>query len=180
VDNAQSPGLSAALAVVCLHAGENDERLLPRVDAAVRATHANSSASMYGRAAARLLAGVIRGEDLRQAATAAAAVPRCPMTAGRLREALEHTSADSGQVSVHFGRESHLEMVVPAAFHTIVHATSFEDGLERTLIGGGDVVGRASFVGSVLGAHFGAGKAKKTCSISAHGSFVAHSGPSCW
>lgn len=155
VDDAQSPALGPALAVACIHAVLVDEELLPRVDTAVRATHANSQASMYCRAAARLLAGVIRGEDLGTALLAAAAVPRCPVTAKRLLDVLEHTSTDSVAVAAEFGTECHLEMVVPSAFHAILHSSSFEDGLERVLAAGGDVVGRAMLVGSVLGAYYG-------------------------
>lgn len=155
VDDAQSPALGPALAVACLHAVLVDEDLLPRVNAAVRATHANGQASMYCRAAARLLAGVIRGEDLGTALLAAAAVPRCPVTAKRLLDVLEHSSTDSVAVAAEFGTECHLEMVVPSAFHAILHADSFEDGLERVLAAGGDVVGRAMLVGSVLGALYG-------------------------
>lgn len=155
VDDAQSPALASALAAGCLYSALPDAELLPRVEAAVLATHANSQASMYGRAAARVLAGVIRGEDITSALAAGAAVPRCPNTARRLRDVLDHGSHNSCAVAKEFGTECHLEMVVPSAFHAILHASSFADGIERTLAAGGDVVGRASLVGSVLAAHFG-------------------------
>ena len=65
---------------------------------------------------------------LQASARAAAAVPRCPVTAGRLRAALEFSSSDSAKAGTELGTECHLDMAVPCAFHAIVHATSFEGG----------------------------------------------------
>eukprot|EP00455_Lapot_gusevi_P009109 TRINITY_DN1405_c0_g3_i4.p1 TRINITY_DN1405_c0_g3~~TRINITY_DN1405_c0_g3_i4.p1 ORF type:complete len:392 (+),score=117.42 TRINITY_DN1405_c0_g3_i4:164-1177(+) len=168
-DDFQMGALARLPTIVARYAG--DASFLTQVEAWTRATHNTDQAVAYVLPVARLLEHVLLHPEIspRQATldllhsfdfTSVPAAHRADVQAQFNAVLAEQNNADSTSVTNTFGKACFLRTGVPAALHVLLHAESYQDGVHRALLGGGDCVGRAALIGAVLAAHYGIGTEK--------------------
>ncbi len=154
IDDDQMPALSPVPAVVAAdpdHAG-----LETRVTGMVRITNDNALASEAALITARLIRAMLHGDDV-STALDAEADGAGDVLQPLLKEALDNAEQSTIDIAGHFGRACHVHQGMPVVFHILKTTGSFEDGVRKNLLAGGDSCGRAMALGSILGARFGFG-----------------------
>lgn len=154
IDDDQMPALSPVPAVVAADPEHPD--LESRVSDMVRVTNDNPLAVEAALMLARLIRSTLHGEEL------SAALEAEPARVGNvlqplLNEALGDTNQSSVEIAGHFGRACHVQQGLPVVFHILNTTDSFEDGVRKNILAGGDSCGRAMALGSILGARYGFG-----------------------
>ncbi len=155
IDDDQMPALSPVPAVVA--AGPDHPDLETRVIQMVRVTNDNALASEAASISARLIRAALHGEDLSTALTneaeRAGEVLR-PL----LLEALDKADQPTVDIAGHFGRACHVHQGLPVVFHILNTVGTYEDGVRKNILAGGDSCGRSMALGAILGARFGFGR----------------------
>lgn len=154
IDDDQLPALSPVPAVVAADPEHADLEM--RVTGMVRVTNDNPLAVEAASMLARLIRSMLRGEGL-TAALDAEAERVGDVLQPLLIEALGEADQSSVDIAGHFGRACHVQQGLPVVFHILKTADSFEDGVRKNILAGGDSCGRAMALGSILGARFGFG-----------------------
>lgn len=154
IDDDQMPALSPVPAVVAADPDHPDLEM--RVTAMVRVTNDNPLAVEAAVMLARLIRSMLHGEGLSTALDAEAERVG-DVLQPLLNEALGEADQSSVDIAGHFGRACHVQQGLPVAFHILNTAESFEDGVRKNILAGGDSCGRAMALGSILGARFGFG-----------------------
>lgn len=154
IDDDQMPALSPVPAVVAADPDHAD--LEARVRSMVRVTNDNPLAVEAALISARLMRDAFGGDDL-PSALAKEAKGAGEVLGPLLREALDRTDEKTVDVAGHFGRACHVHQGMPVVFHILTTADSFEDGVRKNILAGGDSCGRAMALGAIMGARFGFG-----------------------
>jgi ADP-ribosylglycohydrolase len=154
IDDDQLPALSPVPAVVAADPEHTDLEM--RVAGMVRVTNDNPLAVEAASMLARLIRLMLRGEGL-DTALDAEAERVGDVLQPLLNEALGTADQSSVDIAGHFGRACHVQQGLPVVFHILKTADSFEDGVRKNILAGGDSCGRAMALGSILGARFGFG-----------------------
>lgn len=154
IDDDQMPALSPVPAVVAACPDHAD--LEARVTGMVRVTNDNSLASEAAMMTARLILSTLHGEEL-STALASEAEGAGEMLQLLLTKALDMADQSSVDVAGQFGRACHVQQGMPVVFHILNMVETFEDGVRKNILAGGDSCGRAMALGSILGARYGFG-----------------------
>lgn len=152
VNDDQHPAISTLPAIIALYHDASD--LAARVEAAIRITNVNETASAYGQVLTELLTQVLAGAPIAEALRASAEAADSAARPGLL-DALntdERNSVAYGEITQ---RACHLPMGLPLSFHIVAHSESFATAVENNIKAGGDSAGRAIMIGAVMGARHG-------------------------
>lgn len=156
IDDDQMPALSSVPAVIAACPDHAD--LETRVTSMVRVTNDNPLAIEAALITARLIRAMLHGEDL-NAALNAEAERAGEVLQPLLKEALGKADQDVVSVAGRFGRACHVHQGLPVVFHILNTTGSFEHGIRKNILAGGDSCGRSMALGAILGARFGFGGA---------------------
>ncbi len=154
IDDDQMPALSPVPAVVAADPDHTDLEM--RVRGMVRVTNDNALAVEAALMIARLIRSMLHGEGL-STALDAEAERAGDVLQPLLKEALGKADQSSVDIAGHFGRACHVHQGLPVVFHILKTTDSFEDGVRKNILAGGDSCGRAMALGSILGARHGFG-----------------------
>ncbi|MBV8413895.1 MAG: ADP-ribosylglycohydrolase family protein [Verrucomicrobia bacterium] len=139
-----------------------DPDLLTLVEQATRVCQNNPRAVAYMKFHALLLSELLSGRDIHTALhrteeQIVSAEPELGLEVRRkTRQAMEETLYDVTKATLTFGQSCPLISSFPASIHALLkHPDDFKSGILATLRAGGDNAGRASMLGSWLGAHLG-------------------------
>lgn len=161
-DDHQMGSLNAAIPVIVRYAGTGE--LDQVLEVTVRQTANNDIAVAYIQTAARILERVLLGASPREAALSVFETvnfPSVPEVKDKYKAALDlveaHPDWDAYTVAKTFGSSCFLRFGVPCIIHTLLTTDSFVEGVRASLLGGGDNVSRAGFVGAIYAAAYGIG-----------------------
>lgn len=154
IDDDQLPALSTVPAVVA--ADPDHTELDARVTSMVQVTNDNPLASEGALMTARLIRAALHGEDL-SAALVAEADGAGEVLQPLLQEALSRADEATVDMAGHFGRACHVPQGLPVVFHILNTVETYQDGVRKNILAGGDSCGRSMALGSILGARFGFG-----------------------
>lgn len=148
IDDDQLPAIARLPAI--LAAQSNDDQ------AAMHVTNVNEVATQYSDAFKGVLSRVLSGDAV-DAALQSAADNAHSDIAAVLQDALATTETSTPAYGHKTNIACHLPMAGPLMFHTLKHATSYADAIERNNRAGGDSAGRAILLGAIMGAAHGVG-----------------------
>jgi ADP-ribosylglycohydrolase len=147
----------------------DDPHLLTLVEKATRVCQNNPRTVAYMKFHALLLSELLSGRDVHTALhrTEEQIVSMEPELGSEVRrktrQAMEETLHDVTRATLTFGQSCPLSSSFPAAIHALLkHPDNFESGILATLRAGGDNAGRATMLGTWLGAHLGIKGVPKT------------------
>ncbi len=156
----QTVTMSRLAPVVVAHSRDGD--LMERVEACVRVCQNNDRAVVHAQVYARVLARLLDGAPLLDAAAEAIETAPAPY-AREIGERWDDARAMAELPAIHatgeVGRSCYLPSTFPAILHVIVrHGDDLATALLQTVRAGGDSASRAAVVGTWLGAVHGAGE----------------------
>lgn len=158
-DDDQMGAASRLAPVFAFH--QDDPKLLVITELATTVTQNNERAVAYMHAHARITRDLLHGEDLLKAFEKEASprehdTPLERHVRDQIREAIKLRSLSITEATLKFGQQCPLDHSFPASVQAVIkQQNSYQDGILETIRAGGDNAGRASLVGTWLGAHLG-------------------------
>lgn len=139
----------------------DDPKLLSIVDRATRVTQNNELTVAYMICFARIGRSLLQGDDLKHAfqqelQSTPNDTPLDHHVREKIKLAFSLESQDIRSATAKIGQGSSLDHCFPAAIQAVLkQSRSFKDAILDSIRAGGDTAGRASLIGTWLGAHLG-------------------------
>ena len=176
-DDKQMPALTRVAVMVARYAGsgspEEMDRLMAKLENAVRMTNNSNEAVAYAKGLARLLVRITSDDGVdalggpgpdtpadQDALVAAMRESFADLPGDRradVEKALDMLGQDTKAVTLTFGPACDCAMGVPSALHNVAKSASFTDAVRTNIYACGDSCGRAMVVGPLAGALYGTG-----------------------